>query len=61
MARAVVLATIVASATMRMIAAAGSFSRVVVGTSASVESAACVVVAAKTLMYQDCGALPAAL
>ena len=60
-ARASVLAAIVASATMRMIVAAGSLSRVTIGTSTGVESAACVVVAAETLMHRDSGALHAAL
>ena len=50
-AQALVLAAVIASAVMRMIAMVGSFSRVAVGTSAGVEGAACVVVATETLMY----------
>ena len=60
-ARAPVLAAIVASAMMRMIAAAGSFSWIVVGASTGIEGAACIVVAAETLMYRDRNALPTAL
>ena len=50
---ALVLAAVIASAAMRMIAAVGSISQVAVGASASIESAACVAVVAETLMYQD--------
>ena len=39
----------------------GSFSQIAIGTSAGIEGATCVVVAAKTLMYQDRSALPTAL
>jgi len=44
-----------------MIATAGSFSQVTVGMSAGIESAACITVTVEKLMYQDRGALPAAL
>ena len=47
-ARASVLAAIVASATSRMIAAVGSFPRVIIGAFESVEGAACVAVVAET-------------
>ena len=60
-ARASVLAIVVVSAATRMIATAGSFSRVTVGTSTGVEGAACVVVMAETLMYLDRSVLPAAV
>ena len=56
-----VLAPVIASAAMRMIAAVGSISQVTVGASASIESAACVVVAAETLMHRDRDMLPATL
>ena len=56
-----VLATVVASATTRMTAVAGSFSRVLVGMPTGVESAMCVTVAVEMLMYRDRDALPAAL
>ena len=60
-ARASVLAAVVASAAMRVIATVSSFPRVAVGASTSVEGAACVAVVAETLMNRDCSALPAAL
>jgi len=60
-ARASVLAAVVASIAMRMIAVVGSFSWVAVGASVGVESDACVVVTAETLMYQDRSAPPATL
>ena len=47
-ARALVLTAVVASAMMRMIATAGSFSWVAIGMSTGVEGAACVVVVAET-------------
>ena len=56
-----VLTAIVASAASRMIAVAGSFPRVTVGTSAGIEGAARVTVMAKMLMYLGRSALPAAL
>ena len=56
-----VLAAIVASTMTRVIAAASSLSRIIVGTSAGVEGVACVMVAAETLMHRDRGAPPAAL
>jgi hypothetical protein len=46
---------------MRVIAVASSLSWVVIGTPTGVEGVSCVMVATKTLMHQDCGALPAAL
>ena len=60
-AQALVLAAVVASTASRMIAAAGSFPWVAVGAPAGVDGAACVVVAAETLMYLGHNALPAAL
>ena len=60
-ARAPVLTTVIVSAETRMIAMAGSFSRVTVGTSMGVEGAACITVATETLMYWDRGVLSAAL
>ena len=56
-----VLATVVASATMRVIAAASSLSWVIVGTSTGVEGVACVMVAAETLIHRDRGVLPTSL
>ena len=50
-ARALVLATVVASIVTRMIAMVGSFSWVTVGASTGIEGATCVVVATETLMY----------
>ena len=44
-----------------MIAASGSLSRVVIGTSAGIEGVACVTVVAKALTHRDYGALPASL
>ena len=58
--RALVLATIVASAASWMIAAMGFFSFVTVGAPAGVDGAAHIVVVAETLMYQDGRGLPAA-
>jgi len=58
---ALVLAAVEASAATRMIATVGSFSRVAVGMSMGVEGAACVAVAAETLVYQDRGTLPTTL
>ena len=60
-ARAPVLAAVVASAALRMIAVVGSFPWVTVGVPTGVDGAACVVVAAETLMYLGCNALPAAM
>ena len=60
-ARALVLAAVVAFAASRMIAVAGSFPWVAVGATAGVDGAACVAVAAETLMYLGCSALPATL
>ena len=57
--QAPVLATIVASAASRMIAATGFFSFIAVGAPAGVDGAAHVAVVAETLMYQDSGVLPA--
>ena len=56
-----VLAAVVASTTMRVIAAASSLPRVFIRTPAGVEGVACVTIAAETLMHQDRGALPTAL
>ena len=58
---ALVLAAVVASTTMRMIAVAGSFSWVAVGMSMGIEGATCVAVAAEALMHRDRGALLVAL
>ena len=60
-ARASVLATVVASTASRMIATAGSFGWVAVGAPMGVDGAACVAVAAETLMYLGRNALPVAL
>ena len=60
-ARASVLAAVVASTMSRMIATVGSFSWVTVGASTGVDGAACVAVAAETLMYLGHSALPVAL
>ena len=60
-AQALVLATIVASATMRVIVVASSLSRTIVSTSAGAEGVACVTVAAEMLMHRDHSVLPAAL
>ena len=60
-ARAPVLATVVAFAVSRMIAAMGSFPWVTVGGPTGVDGAACVAVVAETLMYLGHSALPAAL
>jgi len=56
-----VLTAVVAFIVSRMIATVGSFSWVTVGASAGIEGAACVVVAAETLMYRDYSVLPTAL
>ena len=60
-AQALVLTAIVAFATMRMIAVVGSFSWVVVGTSAGIKGVVCVTVTGETLMYLGHSALPATL
>ena len=60
-ARAPVLAAVVASTVSRMIAAAGSFPWVAVGVPTGVDGAACLAVAAETLMYLGRNALPVAL
>ena len=60
-ARALVLAVVVASVAMRMIATAGSFSWVAVGVFVGVEGVACIAVVAETLLYQDRSALPTTL
>ena len=56
-----VLATVIASTTMRVIATASSLSWIVLGMSAGVEVVTCVMVAAETLMHWDHSALPAVL
>ena len=56
-ARALVLAAVVASATLRMIAVVGSFPWVAVGAPAGVDGAVCVAVAAEMLMYLGRSAL----
>ena len=56
-----VLAAVVASAVTRMIAAAGSFSWVAVGTSTGIEVATCITVTAETLMYLGYSAQPVVL
>ena len=55
-----VLVAVIASTMMRVIAAASSISRIIVGTSVGIEGVSCVMVAAKTLIHRDRGALPAA-
>ena len=61
MAWASVLAAVIASAMMRVIAVASSLSQAIVGTPAGIKGVACIMVATKTLTYQDYGALPMAL
>ena len=56
-----VLATVVASAVMRVIATAGSFSWVAVGTSTGIEGTTCVAITDETLMYLCRSALPATM
>ena len=56
-----VLATIVASTTLRVVAMASSLSWVIVGTPACFEGVTCIMVAPKMLMHQDHGALLVAL
>ena len=58
---ALVLVAVVAFAATRMIAVAGSFSRVAIGTSVGIEGAARVAVAAETLVYRDRSAMPTTL
>ena len=60
-AQAPVLIAVVASAALRMIVMARSFSWVTVGASVGVEGATCVAVAAETLMYRGRDALSATL
>ena len=60
-ARASVLAAVIASTTTRVIAASGSLSGVIVGTSVGVEGVACTTVVDETLTHWDRGALPASL
>ena len=60
-AQASVLATVVASIAMRVIATASSLSWFIVGTPAGIEGVACVSVASETLMHRDHGVLSATL
>ena len=60
-ARASVLAAVIASTTTRVVAKASSLPRITVGTPMGDEGVTRNMVAAKTLMYQDCGVQPAAL
>ena len=60
-ARTLVLAAIVASTMMRVVAMASSLPRIAMGTPTGVEGVMRVKVAAETLMYQDCGAQHAVL
>ena len=57
-ARASVLTAVVAFATTRMIAMAGSLSWVTIGPSVGVDGVTCVSVAAETLVHRDRGELP---
>ena len=59
-ARASVLTAVVASATSRMVTAAGCLPYVTVGAPAGIDGATHVAVMAETLMYRDGGVLPAA-
>ena len=59
-ARALVLAVVVASAALRMIAVMGSFPRVIVGAPTGVDGAARVVVVTEVFMHRDSSELPAA-
>ena len=56
-----VLAAVIVSATMRVIAVFGSLSWVIVGMSVGIEGVACVMVVAKMLTHRDCGVLPTSL
>ena len=56
-----VLAAIIASTTMRVLAAACSLLRIAVGTPMGIEGAACVMVEAETFMHRDHGVWPAVL
>ena len=60
-AQALVLATVVASDTTRVIAASSSLSQVIIGMSVGVEGVARVMVAAETLTHWDRGVLPTSL
>ena len=60
-ARASVLAAIVASAMMRVVAVVSPLPRFTAGTSAGVEGVTRVTVAAETLMHRDRGAWPTAM
>ena len=59
--QALVLAAVIASAVMRMIATVGTFPWVAVGAPTGIDGAACVAVTAETLMYLGRNALAAAL
>ena len=59
-AQALVLAAVVASATMRVVAAAGPLPHVAAGTPAGIEGVAHITVAAETLVHRDRGAWPTA-
>ena len=56
-----VLAAVVASATMRVVATASPLSRMAAGTPTGIKGVAHVTVAVETLMHWDHGAWPAAL
>ena len=56
-ARASVLATVIASATTRVVAMASLLPRIAMGTSAGVEGVAHITVEAKTFVHQDRSAL----
>ena len=60
-ARASVLAVVVASATMRVVAASNLHPRISVGTPMGVEGVARITVEAEMFMHQDCGARRTAL
>ena len=60
-ARASVLATIVASATMWVVAAASLLPRIAAGTPVGVEGVMCIMVEAETLVHRNRGAWPTAL
>ena len=60
-ARALVLAAVVASSMMRVVAAASSLPRMAVGTPTGIKGVTCVMVEAEPFMHQDRNAWPTTL
>ena len=60
-AQALVLATVIASATMRVVAVDSLLPRIAMGTPEGIKGVACIMVVAETLMHRDRGARPAVL